>query len=76
MLWILFLSYFTMYHDINDKKYNLSSQIKNGVDWHWQGVDLTLTLHIFVNYYFDLLKGIMMNNVHHKTQLFLYFTIH
>ncbi len=37
MLWILYLSYFMMYHDISDKKYNLSSKIKNGVEWYWQG---------------------------------------
>ncbi len=41
-------------------------------------VGLTLTLHIFVNNCFDLLKGIVMNNVHHKTQLVLclYLIIH
>ncbi len=26
-----------MYDDSSDKKYNLSSKTKNGVEWHWQG---------------------------------------
>ncbi len=32
-----YLSYVMMYCDNSDKKYNLSSQIKNGVEGHWQG---------------------------------------